>query len=180
MGESLESALRGIDGKNLVTEDINNVLESMKEDSIPDCWMEAAYPTLDNLPDFVDDLVSRTEFLRSWQTEGRPRQYWLAALFEPGDFLIAILYIASLDGGKPFHELTLGTESLKSSNWIILHLTSICSSCHQSSSSCTAQQLLNDMFHIQNAALTTSIKTDPASSPAASFSSVPRGTPRTT
>lgn len=57
MEESLENALRGIDGKNLVTDEISNVLESIKEDEIPDCWADVAYPTLDNLPDFISDLV---------------------------------------------------------------------------------------------------------------------------
>ena len=49
------------------------------------------------------------EFLRTWQEEGPPAEYWLTALFEPGDFLIAILYIASMDCGVPFHQLKLGT-----------------------------------------------------------------------
>ena len=33
------------------------------------------------------------------------RSYWLTALFEPGDFLIAIMYMAALDQGVSFHEL---------------------------------------------------------------------------
>ena len=112
MNESLENALRGIDGQSLVTDEISSVLESIKADEVPECWLEAAYPTLDSLPDFVDDLVERTKFLRSWQTEGPPKQYCLTALFEPGDFLIAILYIASLDCGKPFHEMALGSSKM--------------------------------------------------------------------
>ena len=38
--------------------------------------------------------------------DGPPQTFWLAALFEPGDFLIAVLYIHSLETGIPFHELT--------------------------------------------------------------------------
>ena len=58
MKESLENALCGLDGKNLVTEEIAHLLSSIKEDDIPDCWDGVAYPTLDNLEDFVRDLVS--------------------------------------------------------------------------------------------------------------------------
>ncbi len=45
--------------------------------------------------------------------DGPPETYWLAALFEPGDFLIAILYIHSLAAGVPFHELTLVRAKVK-------------------------------------------------------------------
>ena len=58
--------------------------------------------------------IKRVEFLRTWQEKGPPTEYWLTALFEPGDFLIAILYIASMDCGEPFHQLKLGTISLLS------------------------------------------------------------------
>ena len=53
--------------------------------------------------------IERVAFLRTWQEKGPPAEYWLTALFEPGDFLIAILYIASMDCGEPFHQLKLGT-----------------------------------------------------------------------
>ena len=58
MRESLLSAVCGLDGKNLVTEEIAHLLSSIKENDIPDCWEGVAYPTLDNLEDFVGDLVS--------------------------------------------------------------------------------------------------------------------------
>ena len=58
MRENLENALCGLDGKNLVTEEIADLLSSIEENDIPDCWDSAAYPTLDNLEDFVRDLVS--------------------------------------------------------------------------------------------------------------------------
>ena len=110
MRESLEDSLRGIDGQNLVTPDIEQLLESVQENEIPECWGEAAYPTMEDLEGFLDDLSQRTDFLRSWQQEGPPDTFWLAALFEPGDFLIAILYIHSLETGLPFHELTFESK----------------------------------------------------------------------
>ena len=58
MRENLENALCGLDGKNLVTEEIADLLSSIEENDIPDCWDSVAYPTLDNLEDFVRDLVS--------------------------------------------------------------------------------------------------------------------------
>ena len=62
---------------------------------------------MEDLPGFLSDLRLRTEFLLDWQQNGPPSTFWLAALFEPGDFLIAVLYIHSLERGVPFHELGL-------------------------------------------------------------------------
>ena len=41
------------------------------------------------------------------KVKGPPKTYWLTALFEPGDFLIAIMYISAIACGKSFHELAL-------------------------------------------------------------------------
>ena len=61
---------------------------------IPEVWMDVAYPTMEDLPGFIEDLRERTVFLRAWQKDGPPEQYWVTAFFEPGDFLISVRYIA--------------------------------------------------------------------------------------
>ena len=34
---------------------------------IPECWLDSAYPTMEDLDGFLEDLMKRTTFLRSWQ-----------------------------------------------------------------------------------------------------------------
>jgi len=93
MEETLESALHGIEGFILATKEIDDLIDDVKEGEIPACWQEVAYPTMEDLDGFLEDLRLRTQFLRDWQKNGPPETFWLAALFEPGDFLIAVLYI---------------------------------------------------------------------------------------
>ena len=107
MNDTLQAALNAIDGKSLINDDIEDFLEALESGEIPDPWQEAAYPTTEDLDGFLDDLLKRTEFLRDWKMTGPPDSYWLTALFEPGDFLIAIMYLAALKQGKSFHELSL-------------------------------------------------------------------------
>nr|XP_040564670.1 dynein heavy chain 7, axonemal-like [Lepeophtheirus salmonis] len=107
MKESLESAIMSIDGRGIMTKEIQELLEFIKNDEIPSIWMNMAYPILESMSGFLEDLRLRTAFLLNWQTHGPPKVYWLTALFEPGDFFIAILYLHSLKMGIPFHELTL-------------------------------------------------------------------------
>ena len=68
MSESLESALCGLDGNNLVTEEIAQLLSSIEENEIPECWDGVAYPTLDNLDEFVRDLVRIKRTIYLWQS----------------------------------------------------------------------------------------------------------------
>ena len=138
MNDTLKAALNVIDGKSLINDKIEAFIDSLEAGDIPDVWMDAAYPTMDDLNGFLDDLKKRTEFLRDWQVQlgtskyilnskirlydivdlllrtsiyfqltGPPKAYWLTALFEPGDFLIAIMYMSAIECGKSFHELAL-------------------------------------------------------------------------
>jgi dynein heavy chain len=107
MKETLENALNGIDGKSLVTEEIEDFIDSVKKDNIPSVWLDNAYPTMEDLPGYLDDLLERVDFLQKWHKEGPPTSFWVTALFEPGDFLIAIMYIHAMETGLAFHELTM-------------------------------------------------------------------------
>ena len=79
MRETLENALNGIDGKSLVTEEIEEFLGALKNDEIPEVWMDNAYPTLEDLEGFLQDLQERVNFLRKWHQEGPPDSFWVIA-----------------------------------------------------------------------------------------------------
>ena len=49
MRETLETAIRGIDGKCLVTDEIESFIDSIKSDEIPESWLPVAYPTMEDL-----------------------------------------------------------------------------------------------------------------------------------
>ena len=67
MNDTLKAALSVIDGKSLINDKIEAFINSLDDGDIPDVWADAAYPTMDDLDGFLDDLKKRTEFLRDWQ-----------------------------------------------------------------------------------------------------------------
>ena len=67
MKDSLQNALNGLAGNCLLSEEMEEFIEQIKEDEIPKAWEGVAYPTMDDLDGFLDDLKKRTEFLRDWQ-----------------------------------------------------------------------------------------------------------------
>ena len=78
MRETLENALNGIDGKNLVTDEIEDFLEALRNDEIPDVWTDNAYPTMDNLEGYLKDLQERVNFLKDWLENGPPKSFWVS------------------------------------------------------------------------------------------------------
>ena len=85
MNDTLKAALSVIDGKSLINDKIEAFINSLDDGDIPDVWADAAYPTMDDLDGFLDDLKKRTEFLRDWQV--------LSLHFQ---FRIPFLYIISI------------------------------------------------------------------------------------
>ena len=59
MRDTLADALRALDGQCLVTEAISELLDSVQEDDIPEVWMDVAYPTMEDLSGFMEDLKER-------------------------------------------------------------------------------------------------------------------------
>lgn len=107
MKDSLRNALNGLAGSCLLSEEMEEFIEQIKEDEIPKAWEGVAYPTMDDLPGYLADLLERVDFLRKWLVEGPPKEYWVTALFEPGDFFIALLYMHAMEFDLTFHELSL-------------------------------------------------------------------------
>lgn len=107
MKDTLKNALNGLAGKCLLSEEMEEFIEQIRDDEIPKAWEGVAYPTMDDLNGYLSDLLERVDFLRKWLTEGPPKEYWVTALFEPGDFFIALLYIHAMEANLTFHELSL-------------------------------------------------------------------------
>ena len=70
-------------------------------------WEGVAYPTMDDLNGYLNDLLERVDFLGKWLNDGPPKEFWVTALFEPGDFFIALMYIHAMEYNLTFHELSL-------------------------------------------------------------------------
>ena len=73
MVETLQAALNVIDGKSLVTNDIEDFIDAIVGGEIPEPWQDVAYPTMEDLDGFLADLKERTDFLRDWKVNGPPK-----------------------------------------------------------------------------------------------------------
>ena len=50
---------------------------------MPEAWAAKAYPSLEPLAAWVDDLLARLAFIGDWAARGKPDVYWLSGFFFP-------------------------------------------------------------------------------------------------
>lgn len=88
---SLHDVQRAIKGEIAMIPVIESVCEAMCIGRLPSQWANISYPSMKPLSSYVNDLIARLDFLRSWITSGEPKVYWLPGFYFTQSFLTAIL-----------------------------------------------------------------------------------------
>ena len=50
-----------------INDKIESFIASLNEGDIPEVWADAAYPTMESLDGFLEDLKQKANFMRDWQ-----------------------------------------------------------------------------------------------------------------
>lgn len=91
MKNSLISLSRAIQGLEIMSEELDKMYGSFLKNRVPPNWVAVAYPSLKPLSAWVEDLVKRVEFMRTWCQEGHPQCFWLPGFFFPHGFMTGTL-----------------------------------------------------------------------------------------
>jgi len=91
IAKSLDTLKKAIKGLAVMSEDMDDMYQSMLNNKVPEIWVNHAYPSLKPLSSWVENLTQRIEFLRMWLAKGKPEAFWLPSFFFPQGFLTALL-----------------------------------------------------------------------------------------
>lgn len=91
ISSSLSQMIDGLRGDAVISEKIEEALDSILQKKVPKLWLEASYPSLKPLASYVDDLCNRIAFLTKWVDSEAPPLFWLPGFYFPQSFLTAIL-----------------------------------------------------------------------------------------
>ena len=115
--QSLLDLLDALDGKVVMSLELERMGNSLYHNQVPKMWEEKAYPSLKPLSAWVVDLVARVEFISTWAaSEGNPVVYWMSGFFFPQAFLTGTLqnyarkHVISVDSLSFEHKVM--TESM--------------------------------------------------------------------
>ncbi|CCW68744.1 unnamed protein product [Phytomonas sp. Hart1] len=88
---NLTEFLKAIRGEVLISAELEAVGTNFFLNSVPTAWAALAYPSLKPLSSWVDDLVRRIQFIRTWFNQGPPTAFWIGGFFFPQAFLTGTL-----------------------------------------------------------------------------------------
>jgi dynein heavy chain len=100
---SLNDLLKALKGLVVMSQQLEDMANSLFINQVPEMWSGKAYPSLKPLASWVIDLVARMQFMRDWIDNGIPPVFWISGFFFPQAFLTGTLqnyarkYVISID-----------------------------------------------------------------------------------
>ncbi|CAH0400414.1 unnamed protein product [Chilo suppressalis] len=119
MGEirrSLKELELGLKGELTISSDMEDLMEALFMDHVPESWTKLAYPSLLGLAAWFSDLCMRLTELENWSGDfNLPPAVWLAGFFNPQSFLTAIMQQTARKNEWPLDKMCLNCDVTKKS-----------------------------------------------------------------
>lgn len=88
---SLNDTRRAILGQLAMIPELERVHKSMTLGKLPVSWASKSYPSLKPLGSYINDFLTRLNFLQKWLDDGEPMVYWLSGFYFTQSFLTGVL-----------------------------------------------------------------------------------------
>ncbi|XP_072105024.1 dynein axonemal heavy chain 6-like isoform X2 [Mobula birostris] len=140
VNSSLHSLCQGVKGKIILTPTLEEMYNCFLSLKMPKLWQLHSYDSCKPLGSWIDDLVDRVNFFRTWSVQFvagaqqrivvlqersasqrsvtqqtcnvNPSAFWLSAFFSPQGFLVALLQNHARKHGVPMDSLTFSFHIL--------------------------------------------------------------------
>ena len=93
--------------------DIESLLLSFTNNSLPSLWRSRSYPSKKPLLSFVKDLRDRLSMLTDWIEQGQPIVFWLSGFFFTQSFLTGVKQNFARKYRYPIDKVTFSFKVLK-------------------------------------------------------------------
>jgi dynein heavy chain len=87
---SLSQLVDALKGDIVMSNELEEMAESINQKRIPKIWLEVSYPSLKPLASYIDDLSQRIDFFNRWIEEGIPKLFWISGFFFTQSFLTGV------------------------------------------------------------------------------------------
>jgi len=78
---SLHDIQKALKGLLLMSEDLEQVFNSIFNGKTPSLWLASSYPSLKPLGSYTNDLIERLKFFQNWIDQGIPVKFWISGIY---------------------------------------------------------------------------------------------------
>jgi len=78
---SLYDIQKALKGMMLMSEDLEQVFNSIFNGKTPALWLASSYPSLKPLGSYTNDLTERLKFFQTWVDRGIPVTFWISGIY---------------------------------------------------------------------------------------------------
>jgi dynein heavy chain len=113
----LEELSLGFNGLLTISENMEQLIDSIALDKVPKSWVDLAYPSKRGLASWFQNLLKRIEQLRNWKDDPNviPKVTMLNRLFNPQSFLTAIKQVVGRRNQWELNKINIQTDVMKKS-----------------------------------------------------------------
>ncbi|GMI07902.1 hypothetical protein TrRE_jg5473 [Triparma retinervis] len=87
MEVSLPQLQKALQGLVVMSGELEAMGNSVAVNQVPDQWADKAYPSMQPLAAWSDDLMARLDMILTWIDEGVPKVFWISGFYFPQSFL---------------------------------------------------------------------------------------------
>ncbi|KAM9311612.1 dynein axonemal heavy chain 3-like [Gastrophryne carolinensis] len=84
---SLQDLNKAISGLSVMSNELDDLLNSMTVGKVPSLWSARSYPSLKPLGGYITDLLQRLHFFKEWIEKGTPKVFWISGFYFTHSFL---------------------------------------------------------------------------------------------
>jgi dynein heavy chain, axonemal len=113
MKKTLSDLGEAIKGTVVMSMELEKMFINIIDKKVPVLWEDVGYPSLKPLGSWMDDLITRVEFIAHWLYEGPPKSFLLPAFFFPQGFMTSSLQTYARKNQIPIDTLKFKTNVRK-------------------------------------------------------------------
>ncbi|TEB19592.1 Dynein heavy chain family protein, partial [Perkinsus sp. BL_2016] len=105
---SLTELEMGLSGALNITDQMEQLIQSLSSNKVYSNWERLAYPSLKPLASWMSDLALRATQLLEWTTNLQaPKSVWISGLFNPMSYLTAVMQVTARQLNLPLDSMAL-------------------------------------------------------------------------
>lgn len=110
---SLHTLIKTLEGKILMTVELERLQTSISNNNVPDMWKARSYTSKKPLMSYIKDLRARLKMLEEWIEKGQPNIFWISGFFFTQSFLTGVKQNFARKYQYPIDKVTFKFQVLK-------------------------------------------------------------------